>query len=327
MASPLDELPDRLTMTEILRLQDALSKALVRRFEKRLALVFSDIVGSTPYFARFGDAEGQKLQQRHADFVHAAAHAGEGRVVDMAGDGAFLCFASADRALLATMQLEDTIARDNDHRSADERWGVRIGVHYGSVLTDGDRVSGDAVNYCARVAASAEQSEIRITREAFGALTDAQLRLKCRRLGAVALKGLERPTELLAVDWLDRDRFPVAFRLGDGPDQLLPHREVIRFGRLRDQDGMIANDVVLATSDSQETNRISRWHFELHRRGEGFVLRTVTDAPTELDGRTLAKGEEAAVRPGSRIRVGGVLTIELLGDPRLRMAEKTVLPR
>lgn len=73
MALPLDDLPDRLTMTEILRLQDALSKALVRRFEKRLALVFSDIVGSTPYFARFGDAEGQKLQQRHADFVHAAA--------------------------------------------------------------------------------------------------------------------------------------------------------------------------------------------------------------------------------------------------------------
>jgi len=60
---------------------------------------------------------------------------------------------------------------------------------------------------------------------------------------------------------------------------------VIRFGRLRDQDGMIANDVVLATHDSQETNRTSRWHFELHRRGERFVLRTVTDAPTRLDGR------------------------------------------
>jgi hypothetical protein len=200
-------------------------------------------------------------------------------------------------------------------------------VHHGSVLTEGDRVSGDAVNYCARVAASAEQSEIRITRKALGALTDAQLRLKCRRLGAIALKSIDRPTELLAVDWLDRGRFPVAFRLGDGPDQLLPTREVIRFGQLRDQDGVAANDVLLATSDTQETNRISRWHFELHRRGEGYVLRAVTDVPTELDGRTLAKGEEAPVRPGSRIRVGGVLTVELLGDPRLRMAEKTVLPR
>ncbi|MBS1152963.1 MAG: hypothetical protein H6Q89_4661, partial [Myxococcaceae bacterium] len=29
-------------MTEIIRLQDQLSKALIRRFEKRLALVFTD---------------------------------------------------------------------------------------------------------------------------------------------------------------------------------------------------------------------------------------------------------------------------------------------
>lgn len=325
-AQSYDELAKSLSMTEILRLQDVLSKALVHRFERRLALVFSDIVGSTPYFARFGDAEGQKLQQRHADLVASATHAHGGRVVDMAGDGAFLCFGTADEALLAAIQLQDRIARDNEHRASEERWGVRVGVHHGPVLTDGDRVSGDAVNFCARVASSAEQAEIRITRECFAALTDSQLRLKCRRLGHVPLKGIERTAELLVVDWLDRERFPVTYRVGDGPERLLPSLEVIRFGRLAEQEGHVANDVVLS-AEPHETNRISRWHFELHRRLDGMVLRPMSDAPTEVDGRPVAKGEEVLVRPGSKLRVGGVLTIELLGDPRLRAAETTLLPR
>ena len=38
-----EELAEQLSMTELIRLQDVLSKAIVRRFEKRLALVFSEI--------------------------------------------------------------------------------------------------------------------------------------------------------------------------------------------------------------------------------------------------------------------------------------------
>ena len=56
---------DSLTLTEIIRLQNQLSAALTRRFERPYALVFSDIVGSTAYFARYGDEAGGRLQQQH----------------------------------------------------------------------------------------------------------------------------------------------------------------------------------------------------------------------------------------------------------------------
>ena len=88
-----------MTMTEIIRLQDLLSQELTRRFEKHLALSFSDIVGSTPYFARFGDEAGRKLQQRHFDFLQQAIPPAGGRVVDTAGDGAFLVFPTVEAAL------------------------------------------------------------------------------------------------------------------------------------------------------------------------------------------------------------------------------------
>ena len=58
--SDFEELCNRLSMTEIIRLQNMLSTSLVRRFECHRALVFSDIVGSTPYFARFGDEAGEQ---------------------------------------------------------------------------------------------------------------------------------------------------------------------------------------------------------------------------------------------------------------------------
>ncbi len=327
MSQATDELPEQLSMTEIIRLQDKLSKALIRRFEKRLALVFTDVVGSTPYFARFGDEAGRKLQQRHVDLVQRAIGPSKGRIVDTAGDGAFLCFPSVDVALTAMVELQAQIAIDNDSRSNDERLVVRVGCHFGPVLTDGVQVSGDAVNFCSRVTTSASAGEIRLSREAFSALTDVRLRLKCRRLKPSTLKGIERPVELLSLDWHDPMLFPASIRFVDGVELPLPSHDVIRFGRLKEQDGLPANDVLLVVADPADSNRISRWHFELHRRANGFVLRSVSEALTEVDGKTMAKGEEAAVRPGTMVRVGGVLTIEFLGDPMLRMSESTILPR
>ena len=52
MNAPLD--PGSLSMTEIIRLQTVLSQELTRRFERTAALVFTDIVESTRYFAQFG---------------------------------------------------------------------------------------------------------------------------------------------------------------------------------------------------------------------------------------------------------------------------------
>src|SRR6476469_5743289 len=106
MSEDYEELANRLSMAGIIRLQDALSKALVRRFEKRLALAFADMVGSTPYFAKFGDVAGRKLQQRHVYLVQRALGHSVVRIVDTAGDGAFLCFPSSEAALKSMMDLQ-----------------------------------------------------------------------------------------------------------------------------------------------------------------------------------------------------------------------------
>jgi class 3 adenylate cyclase len=306
-----------LSMTEIIRLQNLLSQELSRRFETSAAICFSDIAGSTAYFARFGDAAGRQLQQLHIDLLERALAQHGGRLVDTAGDGAVGFFTSAAAAATAMCQLQKDVNAENAHRARDHQLVLRIGMHWGRVLTDGTQVTGDVMNLCARIAASAELGQIRLSRDAFREL-DIGLRLRCRPLGGVELKGVGRAIELLALDWLDRERFPVAVRVRETGERIeLPTQDIVSFGRMDIIEGMSANDIVLALPDGMATRQISRWHFELRRRTDGYILRSVTSHPTLVDGRALQRGDEVPVGPGTVITLSGVMTLDLLGSSRL----------
>lgn len=304
-----------LSMTELIRLQKGLQQELTRRFERELALAFSDIADSTVYCARFGDAAGRELQQLHVDLLAECLRGREGRVVDTAGDGAFLVFPAAEAAIDLAIDFQKAISRENASRSREQQVQVRMGGHWGPVLTDGTAVSGDAVNLCARVAGACAPGEIRITREMLHELPSRH-RLHCRPLGAVELKGIARRPELLLLDWRDGAIFPARVRVVETREEFeLPQRDLIGFGRLREHDGAAANDVVLSHPDLFRAQQVSRWHFELRRFADGFRLRPLSDAQTEVDGMAVTKGREVAVRVGSQVRVGGVLTLAFLAAP------------
>jgi len=304
---------DALSLTELIRLQNELSEIVVRRFKTTLALLFSDIVKSTEYFGRFGNEAGRKLQQRHFDLLDQIVRQHGGRIVDTAGDGGFSCFATAEQAAEAAVQLQLALCKENIHREREHQLLVRIGIHYGTVLTDNVLVAGDAVNLCARVAASGEGAEIRLTREAFAELAGAR-RVCCRALAPINLKGIARPVPTLVLEWRDPKLFPAAFRIEETSSVWpLPSQDIIGFGRLQENDDMPANDVVLAHPDPSQNQRISRWQFELRRDAEGLFLRQVSDGSiTEVDGETVNKGGRAQIKPGTKVRIGGVLTLSFL---------------
>ena len=298
-----------LSMTEIIRLQNVLQQELTRRFERPLALAFSDIVGSTPYFARFGDAAGRQLVQLHIDLLNECLPNRQGRIVDTAGDGAFLVFPSADAATNALIEFEKILSRENATRARDHQLQVRIGAHWGPALTDGVTVSGDSVNLCARVAASAGAGEIRVTREMFQELSPAH-RLNCRFIGATNLKGVARVVELVTLNWRDRSIFPTRVRIEETNEELdLPQQDIIGFGRLREHEGALANDIVLTLPDQSQALKISRWHFELRRFVDGMRLRPLSEGITEIDGTPVSRGSEVGIKPGSKVRVSRVLTL------------------
>ena len=305
-----------LSLTETIRLQNQISATLKRRFERMLAVAFCDVVESTAHFAKFGDEEGRRLVQRHLDSLQQALSGSQGDIVDTAGDGAFISFPHPVAALEALARLEEIIARDNARVARDHYLAVRIGIHWGAVLTDGVVVTGDAVNLCARVAASASPGEIRLTKAAFLELPTSA-RLRCEVLPALTVKGIAGPIDVLAFQWRDVRRFPCTVIVVETGEQIqLPDRDRVTFGRLREHNGVQANDVVLTLPDHNLTQRISRWHFELKRAPDGMRLRQLSAGQTDVDGRVLEKDSEAAIGHGSLVRISDVVTLQFLADPR-----------
>jgi class 3 adenylate cyclase len=314
-----------LSLTEMIRLREHLSEEITRKFERRVALAFSDVVGSTNYFARFGDRAGRALQQRHIDMLQQVLPPNGGRIVDTAGDGAFMCFPTADQAVEALSQLQIKIVELNATREPEHHLLVRVGIHFGPALTDGVVVTGDSVNLCARVTGTAEASSIRLTKAAFMELASAR-RLKCKALPAVDLKGIPHPVEVLDFAWREPTSFPTTVLVEEtGQLHKLPHDDTITFGRLAEHDGVRANDIILTLPDEGQLARISRWHFELRRAPDGLHLRPVSEQTTEVDGKQVPRGGQVLVKPGSKVRLGGVMTLVFFSDQTASLSLATIM--
>jgi class 3 adenylate cyclase len=305
---------ESLSLADLIRLREHLSEVLTRRFERNLAVAFTDVVGSTAYFAQFGDEAGRGLQQRHIDLITDVWKAHGGRIVDTAGDGAFSCFPNCDEAAEALIELQEKIQAQNRLRAREHHLTVRAGLHWGAVLTDGVVASGDVVNLGARVASSAQPSEIRVTRGAADELT-SRLRSRCEPHGAVEMKGVSRPVELLVLRWREQVIRPTSVEITESGERFaLPDKPVIRFGRLREHAGTIANDIVLSLPDKTALMRISRWHFELRHEGDLLFLHPVSEQGVLVDSRPVAKGERARVNAGTVVQISDVITLRFVTE-------------
>ncbi len=315
---------ETLGLTELIRLQGTLSDVLTRRFEKSLAVVFSDVVGSSSYTAQHGDEAGRILAQRHLDRVQSSVAAHGGRIVDTAGDGAFCAFGVVDQALHALEALHRDVQTDNANTAEPHRMAIRTGLHFGKVLTDGSVVSGDAVNFCSRVTTSAAAGEIRLTRSAFHELGSSE-RARCRALPLVSLKGFPDPVPVFAYEWRDLARFPVAIRIAEtGAELIIPDKELVTIGRLRNNaNGTPANDLVVSHPDPDKAVLLSRWHLELRRRPDGLMLRSVSDRGTELNGVPMTKGADVAIKAGDVANLSGVVSMTFVGETLSRSALST----
>jgi len=305
---------ETLSLTDIIRLQNQLSATLSRRFERPAALVFSDIVGSTTYFAQLGDEAGHRLQQRHFDMLSESISGTEGKIVDTVGDGALLCFANVEGAVRALLQFKQLMRRASFDISPTHQWDTRIGLHWGTILTDLHVVAGDAVNLCAKITATAHPGQILLSQPTFHEMP-SRFRLACRPLGPVQIPSTSHSIEVMELVWKDLLVIPsVVYMEETGRSVPFPDQPVVSFGRLATVNGARANDVVLELPDPHATHQISRWHFEVLREPDGLALHALSNNLTEVDGKPLRKGERARISLGSQVCVSNVMTLKFLAQ-------------
>lgn len=159
-------------------------------------IMFTDIVDSTGMTARLGDVRAVEMVRTHDSLVRRALRETGGREVKHTGDGLMASFENAARAAECARAIQRAIATFN--RNSSESLGVRIGIHAGEPVEDGNDLFGSTVQRAARLCKAAAPNAIIISEEVRNALAgDPGISL----LGRRTLKGLPEPVPLYQLAW------------------------------------------------------------------------------------------------------------------------------
>ena len=153
-------------------------------------ILVTDIVGSTQRAAQLGDRAWSDLLERHHAIVREQLRAFRGEEVDTAGDGFLATFDGPGRAIRAAAAIRDGLAEDGIE--------VRCGLHSGEVQRSGEKIAGIAIHLAARIAATAESGEIRVSDTVRNLVAGSGIVFSER--GTAALRGVPEEQALFAVE-------------------------------------------------------------------------------------------------------------------------------
>jgi class 3 adenylate cyclase len=172
------------------RLRPIVDRFLPARAE--LALLFTDIVGSTQTAAKIGDERWRDLLDRYRAVVRRELNRFGGREIDTAGDGFFATFDRPAAAVRCAWAMQAPLRGLGLE--------MRTGIHVGECEMRGEKVSGLAVHTAARIMAAAAAGEILVSDAVSGRLVGLDLRLT--EHGVHELKGIPGEWHMYRVEGL-----------------------------------------------------------------------------------------------------------------------------
>jgi|SRR6516162_516230 class 3 adenylate cyclase len=162
-----------------------------------MAIMKTDIVGSTPRYRSLSEADLSGLLAEHREFVSRLAATQEGRVFKAGGDGFWIAFPSVTAAGLAAMAMQEELRHSQSSRG-DDRLAMRAVITLGDVLTDEGDLFGDAVALADRIEAVTPPDEIYISAAAKLAVNQAEVRTTL--VDAFILKGFAEPVPVYRIE-------------------------------------------------------------------------------------------------------------------------------
>ncbi len=168
--------------------------AASRRVTK--TFMFTDIVRSTNLVEAIGDDAWEDLLRWHDQTLRSLFGEHEGEEVKHAGDGFFVAFSDAARAVECAAAIQRTLA---DHRREHGfAVQVRIGLHSAEATRRGRDYGGKGVHQAARIASLAEGGEILASQEIIEA---GPIPFVVSETREVSLKGISTPVQVATVEW------------------------------------------------------------------------------------------------------------------------------
>lgn len=132
--------------------------------ERRLAVLFADISGSAKLYERLGDAEALHAVDRCVKRMERAAEGFDGRLVKSLGNQIMAAFESAEAACQAALEMQQRIA-DLPPVSG-VKLAIGIALDTGTAVETGSDITGEAVDFAARILSLARPGQILASRRA-----------------------------------------------------------------------------------------------------------------------------------------------------------------
>ena len=181
------------------------------RAQRRLAAILAaDVVG---YSRLMGDDEEGTLAvlKANRDIIDGLISSHNGRIFGTAGDSVIAEFASPVEAVRCAVEIQLELDKRIADLPEDQQMRLRIGVHLGDVMIEGDNLMGDGVNVAARLEAMAPSGGLCLSNTVMDHVRD-RLGLDFLDLGEHQVKNIARPVRVYRVPLASEERITSPFR-------------------------------------------------------------------------------------------------------------------
>ncbi|RLA14372.1 MAG: adenylate/guanylate cyclase domain-containing protein [Gammaproteobacteria bacterium] len=273
-----------------------------------LAILFSDISGSTRLYDELGDDIARPLVTACMEQMSQSITANGGTVIKTIGDEVMCTLPNADLAATAAVVMQENIADGINFEGKVYPVSIRIGFHFGPVVHEKGDVYGDAVNIAARMTALAKGGQLITTKETVESMNPVH-RSNARLLDRLTVKGKRNTIDIYEFVWQEDDATRIAtglftasapagkLKLTFGSEEQIidPTMLPMSMGRGNRAD-MMVNDTFA-----------SREHISFESRRDKFVLLDTSTNGTYIetvDGSFYLRREEIALRGTGKISLG-----------------------
>jgi len=158
-----------------------------------VAVLFTDVEGSTPLLGALGDAFVDVIERQRA-LLATAAGARRGSGYPTGGDGCIFVFGSAGNAVAAAVEAQCALAAEPWPGGTTVR--VRMAIHAGEVAEVGDELYGMALHQASRIMAVTYGGQVVVSDTAVGLIEQLAPDISLLDLGEHRLRDIVRPVRL-----------------------------------------------------------------------------------------------------------------------------------
>ncbi|MBI4831921.1 MAG: DUF2791 family P-loop domain-containing protein [Candidatus Lindowbacteria bacterium] len=182
-----------------------------------VTVLFTDVERSTEVLERLGDDEAREVWRTHFDLLRKAVASRGGHEVKNLGDGLMVVFDSARNAVACSVAMQEAVHRHNRQHGEERLLHVRVGLHVGEPIREGEDYFGMPVVLAKRLCECAQGGQILISETAHDVINGTR-NVKLVDRGLFKFKGFREQEKIYEVMW-QREETPAAFALATLSEQ------------------------------------------------------------------------------------------------------------